>query len=281
VLSIPLLQGRPFADSDSPAAPRVAIVNQNLAKLFFGAANPVGKQLAILSGGNPAIAEGTLQIVGLAANTKEVGIDEVVFNDIYLPYAQSPQKSLSIVVKTSAAVETVASVLRHDLQTLDPEGALYGAVTMEQRIDDYLTGTRFNLALVGVFAALAVLLAAVGVYGAIGFSVAQRTREFGVRVALGAQPLAILSLTLARTVRLTLAGAGCGLALAWILGTLLKRALYLAPGEHGGMLYGVGIHDPVSLAGATAVMLALAAVAGLFPAARASKVDPLAALRHE
>jgi ABC-type antimicrobial peptide transport system permease subunit len=134
---------------------------------------------------------------------------------------------------------------------------------------------------VSFFAALAALLAGVGIYGAISFSVAQRTREFGLRIALGAGSRAIISMTLARTARLALSGAACGLGLALMLGALLKTALYLAPGQHAGVLYGVGIHDPVSLAAAATMMLGLAALAALALAARDARVEPLAALRHE
>jgi ABC-type antimicrobial peptide transport system permease subunit len=222
-----------------------------------------------------------LEVVGLASNTKEVGLDEIAFNDIYLPLAQSPPRSVYLAAKIHQSPEAIVAALRRDLGALDAGGALYDVTTMEQRIDGDLRGVRFNLTLVLTFAALAALLAGVGVYGAIGFAVAQRTPEFGLRMALGAAPLAILRLTVMRTAGLTLAGTGSGLMLAVILGTLLKKALYLAPGEHAGMLYGVGIHDPASLAGAGIIMLGLAAVACAIPAIRAAKVDPLAALRHE
>jgi len=138
-----------------------------------------------------------------------------------------------------------------------------------------------SVLLVSFFASLAVLLAGVGVYGAISFAAAQRTREFGLRIALGAGKRAIMTMTLARTGRLALAGAGCGLALALLLGSLVRSALYLVPGQHGGVLFGVGIHDPVSLAAAAFLMLALAGLAALAPAVRAARVEPMTALRHE
>ena len=281
VMGISLLTGRAFTEQDSKSAPRVAIVNENLARRVFGAENPVGKELVILAGGDPSIPLGTMQIVGLASNTKEAGLNEIVFNDIYCPMEQNPARSMYLVAKAPGLSEQVIGNLRRDLQSLDPEDAVYGIATMEQRIGDSLAGERFTLTLVSAFAGLALLLAGVGVYGAIGYAVAQRTREFGLRMALGARPRAILRLTLKRTARLTLAGAGCGLGLALIVGKLVEKSLYLVPGEHAGMLYGVGIHDPASLAGAAVSLLALAALAGLVPAVRAAKVDPLVALRHE
>ena len=142
-------------------------------------------------------------------------------------------------------------------------------------------GERFHLMLVSIFAALAALLAAVGIYGAIAFSVAQRTREFGLRMALGAMPAAIRRLTLGRTTRLTLTGAACGLAVSLVLGQLLQSALYPVPHQHSGLIYGVSIRDPLSLSAAAAIVLALAAIASLAPAGRAARVEPSAALRNE
>jgi putative ABC transport system permease protein len=281
VMGIPLLQGRAFTDADSESAPRVAIVNENLARRIFGAESPVGRQLEILPGGSPSVPPGTVQIVGLAPNTRETGLNEIEFNDIYCPLSQNPTRAFYVAVKTSVNSDTEIASLRHDLGALVPEGSVYDVATMDARIDDSLAGARFNLALVSFFAGLAVMLAAVGIYGAISFSAAQRTREIGLRMALGAGRRAIVIMTLMRTGRLALTGAGCGLGLALILGSVVKESLYLVPRQHAGILYGVGIHDPVSLAGAMAVMLGLAALAGLAPATRASRIEPLAALRHE
>lgn len=281
LFAIPLLQGRAFTEHDSLSAPRVAIVNQNLARSVFGTESPIGKELVILPGNDTSIPEGTVQIVGLATNNREVGLNEVAFSDIYLPFAQNPGRSIWIAAKSDAPLDAVAAAVRQELKTLDPEGALYYLKTMENRVNDELRGSRFDLSLIAVFAGLAMLLACVGIYGAIGFSVAERTREFGLRMALGARPANIMRLTLAHTARLTLAGAVCGIAVALILGTFLREAMYLVPGKHPGMLYGVDIHDPVSLFVAACVVVGLAALAGLAPATRAAKTDPLTALQHE
>ena len=135
--------------------------------------------------------------------------------------------------------------------------------------------------LVTAFAGLAALLAGIGVYGAIAFGVAQRTKEFGLRMALGAVPAAIARLTLARTTRLTLAGLACGAGVSLVSGQILRSALYLVPHQHTGLLFGVGIRDPLSLSAAAAVVLVLAGAASLGPARRAGKVEPIAALRDE
>jgi putative ABC transport system permease protein len=281
LLAIPLLQGRAFTEGDSETAPRVAIVNQNFAREIFGAESPVGKSIMIEPGGSLSIPPGPVQIVGLAANIKELGLDEVVFKDIYLPFAQNPSRSMYLNAKTGVDPETLIPALRGQLRAADSEASIYDAAGMETRLNNGLQGNRFRLLLVSVFAALAVLLAAAGVYGAIAFSVAQRTREFGVRMALGAPPHGILRLGVLRAVRLAAAGGACGLVAALALGAALKDALYLAPGKHSGLLFGVAIHDPKSFLAAGLIVIALAVLAALAPAVRAARIDPAIALRQE
>jgi len=281
LLAIPLLQGRAFTEGDSETAPRVAIVNQNFARKVFGAESPVGKIITLEPGGSLSIPPGPVQIVGLAANIKELGLDEVVFRDIYLPFAQNPSRSMYLAAKTGVDPETLIPALRGQLRAADSEASIYDAAGMETRLRNGLQGNRFRLFLVTVFAALAVLLAAAGVYGAIAFSVAQRTREFGLRMALGAPPNGILRLGVLRAIRLAAAGAACGLVAALALGAVLKDALYLAPGKHSGLLSGVAIHDPKSFLAAGIIVFTLAVLAALAPAVRAARIDPAIALRQE
>jgi putative ABC transport system permease protein len=281
LLAIPLLQGRAFTEGDSETAPRVAIVNQNFARKVFGAESPVGKSITLEPGGSLSIPPGPVQIIGLAANIKELGLDEVVFKDIYLPFAQNPSRSMYLTAKTGIEPETLIPALRSQLRADDSEASIYDAAGMETRLRNGLQGNRFRLFLVSVFATLAVLLAAAGVYGAIAFSVAQRTREFGVRMALGAPPNGILRLGVMRAVRLAGAGAACGFVAAMALGAALRDALYLAPGKHSGLLFGVAIHDPKSFLAAGLIVFALAILAALAPAVRAARVDPAIALRQE
>ena len=281
VLGTQLLRGRAFNPQDSASAPRVAIVNETLAARWFPGEDSIGKELAILRGGDSTVATGKVRIVGLASNIKEGGLDEVVFNDIYLPFAQNPSKSMYILAKTDGKAESFIPPVRQALQALDREEAVYNVATMEDRVGDSLRGARFNLTWISLFAALSVLLASVGVYGAIALSVAQRRREFGLRMALGAHPRAILKLALVETARLGFTAIACGVLLALALGQLLKSALYLAPGKHVGMIYAVSLHDPASLAAATVLMLALAAMSAVGPARRASRTDPLVVLRHQ
>jgi putative ABC transport system permease protein len=281
VLRIPLQAGRAFTELDSELAPRVAMVNENLVRGAFAGENPIGKVLAILPGGDSSIPVGPVEIVGVVSNSRELGLNEVAFEDIYLPFAQNPQRTMSLAAKTGGPAAGIAASLRKELQNLDPDSALYNPRTLEDMLAQQFRGERFHLMLVSIFAALAALLAGVGIYGAIAFSVAQRTREFGLRMALGAMPAAIRRLTLARTTRLALTGVACGLGVSLILGQLLRSALYLVPHQHSGLIYGVGIRDPLSLLAAAAIVLALAAMASLAPAGRAARVEPSAALRDE
>jgi putative ABC transport system permease protein len=277
VLGTTLIQGRWFTDQDSETAPRVGIVNENLAREMFGAENPVGKDLLILNG-DPAIPAGAVRVIGLARNVKELGLDEIPFADIYLPFAQNPTTSIYILAKADASA---APLIRKEVRNFDPDEAIFDLKTLDEYIYETLRGARFNLALVSLFAGLAVLLASVGIYGAISFSVAQRTREFGLRMALGARPRSILWETLSYTARLALAGSAAGAAIAFALGEMMKSALYLAPHQHSGLIYGVGVHDPASFGAAIGLVLVLAAIAGVAPASRAARVSPLTALRQD
>jgi ABC-type antimicrobial peptide transport system permease subunit len=280
-MSIQLLAGRAFTQRDSETGERVAIVNQRLAARIFGAENPVGKTLAMQDGGSPSIAGGEVRIVGVAANTKELGLNEVEFNDIYLPFAQNPVRSAFLAVKTQGNADAAIQALRRALRAIDSEISISDAAALDDRLRDGLRGNRFRLFLVSVFASLAALLAAVGIHGAIAFAVARRAREFGLRMALGASPTGIVRLAMSRAAALAGVGGVCGLAAAFALGSALRETLYLAPGKHAGILFGVGVHDPASLGAAAFATVGLASLAALLPSLRAARIDPAIALRQD
>lgn len=279
-LRIPLLRGRGFSNRDSQAGPRVAIINENFVQHHFPGENPIGKRLSLLPNVNSVAKEGIVEIVGVAANVRDIGLDEVPFDDLYFPFAQAAPHSIYVTFK-SAAPASVAPVVRHKLQHLDAEQFISDPKPLGSYATGAMKGAWFNLWLIAIFASLALVLTAVALYGTVSFAVAQRTREIGIRIALGAQQSGIVRLTLSRVIRLSVAGAICGFCAAFLIGSLLGSALYMVPQQHDGILYRVSLRDPLSFACAALVVLACAILAGLAPAIRAVKIDPCQALRCE
>lgn len=281
-LKIRILAGRDFNEKDSMGAPRVAIVNENFVRHFFPSEDPLGKELDIAGAwGGDAKPVGRVQIVGVAANTKEVGLNEVAFDSIYFPFLQNPDPAMFVVLSTAIPSAGVVDSFRKELLALDKDLPVYNVASMEKRVSDALVGDRFNLLLIGSFAGFAVLLACVGIYGAISYSVEQRTQEFGIRVALGASRKTIYVLTLRKTAGLSFAGLLAGVTGALALGRIAGSRLYLVPHEHDGLLYGVSVFDPLTLTSVFGLLAAVALFACYFPARRAMRVDPIVALRYE
>jgi putative ABC transport system permease protein len=281
-LGIVIVRGREFTAEDADTAPRVAIVNESFARQVFGSDSPLGRILdpAARSGQWAAPAQPVV-IVGVAHNIKEVGLNEVDFGDIYLPFAQLPSPAIELVARGSVPAAGLADTLRQRAARIDPAMPVTGVTTFEARVSHALQGDRFNLMLIASFAGLALALAAIGIYGAIAYSVQARTRELGVRLALGAQPARLVGAVLWQAGRLGLIGATIGLAGTLALAVPLGNALYLVPGDHEGLLYGVSTTDPAVLAVAGFGIVLMALVAGGFPARRVARVDPVLALRHE
>ena len=280
-LGIRLVSGRAFTDADAPGAPPVAIVNQHLARRLFAGEDPIGQRLALLGGQGAAWTRrtGIVQIVGVADNAKDVGMNEVDFNDLYLPFLQAPVPALELVVATSIPAANVGATLRAAAAAIDPSLPVNGITSLTARVDDAVKGDRFNLILIASFAMVAILLAVVGIHGAMACAVQERQREFGVRLALGAQPGAIIRASLWESARFGVTGGALGLAAALILARLLGSALYLVEREHEGLLYGVTTTDPVALASAALAIVLVATMSGVIPARQATKVDPVIALR--
>jgi len=189
--------------------------------------------------------------------------------------------SIHLVVHATVPPLTVVDALRAEIHRLDPNLPVIAVTSMEQRVRDALRSDRFHLLLIGTFAITGLVLAAVGIYGVMSYAIEQRRREFGVRLALGARPGEILALALGQSTRLGLAGAALGLALSLMLAKLLGNALYLVEREHDGLIYGVRTTDPLTLTAACITLLVVATLAGLIPARRAARVDPLVTLRCE
>ncbi|HNG33721.1 MAG TPA: ABC transporter permease [Blastocatellia bacterium] len=265
-MSIPLRAGRVFTERDTADAPRVMLINETLARRHFPGESPLGRSITMKDWGPPLTGE----IVGVVADVKENGLDAETSAEIYWPYQQFPNAFNALVVKTDGDPTGVANAVKAQIWAVDSVQPIANIATMEEVIATSVADRRFNLLLFGVFAALALLLAAVGIYGVISYTVSQRTHEIGIRMALGAQAHNVLALVFRQGMTLVGAGIVLGLAGAFALTRLMK-----------GLLFGVTATDPLTFA---LIPLALGVVAGLacyLPARRATKVNPLAALHHE
>lgn len=281
-MRIPLLRGRNFTEHDDAGSPRVVIISERLARNYFPREDPVGQEITILSAlWAGEIKPQTDRIIGVAANIKEVGVDEIPFVTIYLPFAQNPTRSLYVIARAAVASQSVAAVLRRQISSVDKDLPVYDIKSMQQIISDSLTENRFDMVLIQVFASLALILAAVGIYGVISYSVSQRTHEIGIRLAMGARPSSILKLVIRQSAKLIAAGLTLGLIASLALGRVLHNVLYMVPYKNNGLIYGVSTHDPLTLGAVVIFLAAIAISASYIPARRAARVDPMIALRYE
>lgn len=274
-MSIPLLKGRYFTDRDERGFPEVVIIDEILARRLWPNDDPIGKRIWLNppDANNPwgaDISHTWRTIVGVVGSVKEDGISEEVWPQLYLSYLQSPSSLMSLVLRSSTDPLSLATAVRREVQGVDKDQPVSYLRTMEQVASESLSRPRSSVVLVGLFAAIAMILAAVGIYGVISHSVAQRTHEIGIRMALGARPADVLKLVLGRGVRLMLTGLSIGLVAA------LGLTRFMA-----GLLYGVGSQDPSIFLAAACLLAVVALFACYLPARRAAKVDPMVALRYE
>jgi putative ABC transport system permease protein len=282
-LGIRLVEGREFGASDVVGGPRVAIVNERLARALFPGEDAVGRTLEITPRGSRAWASrpGLVTIVGVVGNVKNFSVSEVDFSDLYLPFAQAPAPDLELIAATAIPPASAVDSLKGAAARVDGSLPVTSVSFFAERLKGTLQGARFNLALIALFAVLAVILAAVGIYGSMACAIAERTREFGVRIALGARPNVIFGEALRESVRIGVIGSVFGALAVVTLAKILGSALYLVPGQHGGLLYHVSMTSPIALGSACMVLTAVSALAGLSPARQATRVDPLIVLRAE
>ncbi len=266
-LGIPILRGRTFLEHDASASENPIILSETLASQLFPNEDPVGKQLRLFRLQTP-----WRTVVGVAADVRNNGLVASSDPEFYLPWKNDPVESLStsqIVLRTRMNPSAVAAWMRAATASLDP--TIPAKIeTMSERVGKLAERPRFNAVLLSLFAAMGVVLAAIGIYGVVGFLVAQRTREIGVRMALGATSRGILKMVLWNVARWTIAGAAAGILGAWFCTRLLRS-----------LLFEVSAHDPLLLAAALATLLVVALVAAWVPARRAARFDPLVALRNE
>jgi putative ABC transport system permease protein len=273
-MRIPLVAGRAFTEEDGPESQPVVLINQTLARRFWPNSNPLGVHLK-LEGFTPR--GGEAEIVGVVGNVKHLALDAEPTSDLYVPVRHAPPDYLPYltntmfwVVRSPGSGAELAAAIRKEVHGVDAEVATSGVKPMADFVSGAEAPRRFNAQLVSFFAAVALLLAAMGIYGVIAFSVVQQTREIGVRMALGAQPSSVLRSVIGQGIRLAAIGIAAGLAVS----LLLTRWI-------AGLLYGVAASDAATLAEASVLLLGVALVACYIPARRAMRVDPMVALRYE
>jgi predicted permease len=265
-LGIPLKEGRFFTEQDRNATAPVIIISEAMARQFWPGQSPIGQRLT------PTFhdKEGPRQIIGVVGDVKAQGLDAETSPMMYMPYKQDPRPFATLVARTTTNPQGFVQAISQAVYGIDKEQALRNVRTMEQVMADSMSGRRFNMMLLIVFAALALVLAAVGVYGVMNYAVVLRKRELGIRIALGAQAGDVLRLVLSQGLILTLIGIGVGLAAAYGLTRLME-----------GLLYGVTATDLVTFVSVGGVLVAMGLLASYLPARRAMKVDPMIALREE
>jgi len=268
VMRIPFTSGRDFAAGDTAAAPGVAIVNETAARKYWPGDNPIGKSIK-LHAGISSLAQRPRQIVGVVGDVRFDGLDTDPRPEVYLPYAQHPVDVLLMAVRTAGDPRGLVGDARAVIRRLDPHVPIASIATMEELLADSVAARRFSLMLLTAFAAVALALSAIGIYGVLSYTVGQRTKEIGVRMAMGAARSQVVRLVV-----------GEGLALA-VFGLVLGVAATLAVARViEGLLFNVRPYDPATFAGVGAALMAVALAASYLPARRAAGVDPVAALRE-
>jgi predicted permease len=266
-MGIPILQGRAFNIHDTPASPTVAVVNRTLAQRFFPGENPIGQMFDA----DADDSKGPVQVVGIAADTRYADLRGDTPPTFYLPYQQSLEASRMVVeIRTVEEPGTVLSQVRSTIASLDRDLPLIDVRTMNDQIRTSMSNERVFAQLTSGFGLLALVLACIGIYGITAFAVARRTSEIGIRMALGAKAWTVLAMVLREVSFMASAGVALGICAALWLSHFLN-----------GMLYGLKSSDPLTLASAASLLMVVAILAGFGPARRASRVDPIRALRHE
>jgi putative ABC transport system permease protein len=268
-LGIPLQRGREFTDADIGTAPQVAMINAALAQRYFAHQDPIGKRLMF---GRPSAkrAPEWITIVGVAGDTKLYGLANPARLEVYVPFRQSASSDMTLIVKSGTEPAALTSAIRTAIASIDKEQPLFGVATMQQLVDNSVSTRRITLILLGVFGGLALLLGAIGIYGVLAYSVAQRTHEIGIRMALGARGGDVVHMILAQGAKIAGAGVLIGIIASFGLTRLMTK-----------LLFSVSPADPATFAAVAIVLVLVALLASYVPARRTLRVDPMIALRHE
>jgi predicted permease len=266
-MKIALTSGRFFSEQDTKDSMKVAVIDENMARTYWPNTEAVGKRLK--RGGATSDAP-WLTVIGVVANVKQYALDSDSRVTFYTPHEQTPSSTMFVTVRTAGDPHLLAAAVTNEARAMDPNVPVYDVKTMEQRLSESLARRRFAMLALGLFATVAMLLASVGIYGVISYTVAERTREIGIRVALGAQTRDVISLIIRQGMLLACIGVGIGVAVA----SLLTRVM-------SSLLFSVSATDPMTFAIPSLLLTGVALVACYLPARRAIRVDPMVALRYE
>ena len=275
-MGIPVIRGRAFSPQEENfGAPQVVVVSESFAKKYFPNQDAIGKRITLgidhdtlANTKSPVTARG--EIIGIVGDVKQRGLASEVFPTTYLGWGTFPISDMSLLVRSNADIATLAAAIRETVQAIDPTMPVYELRTMEDVVSESVAQPRFYTTLLSAFGGLALLLAALGIYGVISYSVAQRTRELGIRIALGATHDRVLRLVLGQGIGLSVLGVVIGIAGALWLVHLLAT-----------LLYGVQATDMLTFASVAAVLVGVASLASYLPARRAARVDPVIAMRAD
>ncbi|HTG36888.1 MAG TPA: ABC transporter permease [Thermoanaerobaculia bacterium] len=264
-MSIRVVRGRAFTPRDRDGAPRVVVINEATARRYFPNQNPIGQRIDM----GTRIQRGG-EIVGIVADFKQDAMEQQIDPELFMPFDQFPGRSLSVVLRSTADPQTVVSAVQARVRELDPDLPVYDLQPMTEVVATATSQSRFYMLLLGGFAAIALVLAAVGIYGVIAYAVRQRTQEIGIRMALGASRDRVLRMVVGQGMTLALVGAAAGLAGAFVAARGLRS-----------LLFEVSTSDPATYAGVALVLVSVAAVAAYLPARRAARTEPNLALKGE
>jgi len=275
-MQIPLKQGRFFSPDDNEHSANVVVIDESFAREYYPKQNPIGQRIHI------GILDTTPEVIGVVGHVKQWGLDQdgdakhPIHAQAYMPFLQIPDKffsgplSVEVVIRSQAPPATMAGPVREAIQKMNSENVMYETKSMEEIVAESLAARRFSMILLSVFAALALLLSSIGIYGVLSYVVGQRSREIGIRIALGAQRADVLRLMLGEGMKMALVGVAIGMVAALALTRLMVQ-----------MLFGVSATDPLTFVGVAAVLAGVALAACYIPARRAMRVDPIVALRYE
>jgi putative ABC transport system permease protein len=267
VMGIPLVVGRFFTADDLMSTPRVTCISAAMARVYFPNQNPIGKQISFSFPPDPGVPR---EIVGIVGDVRDSALGEDPKPMMYVPFAQAPFWGSDLVVNSTLSTASVAAAIRKDVMAIDQDLPVGDIAKMMDVLATNVAQPKFRTELLVLFAAMALILAATGIFGVISYSVSRRTREIGIRMALGASRNSISHMVLRETLLLVLAGLAVGVPCTFAASRLL-----------GHMLFGVSANDPITLFAVALTLIAVAVIAGFVPLRRAMRVDPMVALRYE